>query len=99
MPSSPEVQALQTAMNRTMNRNEQDEPKQCHSTRKECLFTREDVESKIAQGAHIFILNNKVINANSFIKFHPGGHLPIKHMVGRDATDEVTAYVQGPRNT
>lgn len=45
----------------------------------------------ISDGQYIIILNNKVLRLDSWIKFHPGGELAIKHMVGRDATDEVNA--------
>jgi cytochrome b involved in lipid metabolism len=33
-----------------------------------------------------------VLKVDAWIKFHPGGDKSIKHMVGRDATDEINAY-------
>lgn len=47
----------------------------------------------IAEGQHIIIVDQKVLRVDPWIKYHPGGSKAIKHMVGRDATDEVTAYV------
>ena len=49
----------------------------------------------IADGKTIVIVNNRVLRVDSWLKFHPGGDMAILHMVGRDATDEVTAYVGG----
>lgn len=45
----------------------------------------------IAEGKTIVIVNNRVLRVDSWLKFHPGGDMAILHMVGRDATDEVTA--------
>lgn len=47
----------------------------------------------IADGNIIFIVDQKILKANSFLKYHPGGDKAIMHMVGRDATDEVRAHV------
>ncbi|KAL3480179.1 fatty acid desaturase-domain-containing protein [Aspergillus californicus] len=55
------------------------------------LLSRRDIEALIADGAKIFILDQFVIKANPWIPYHPGGDKAILHMVGRDATDEVTA--------
>ena len=52
---------------------------------------RREIEGMIADGQSIIILDTKVLRLDSWIKFHPGGELAIKHMVGRDATDEVNA--------
>ena len=54
---------------------------------------RRQIESLIADGRYIFILDNKVIKADAWVNYHPGGLKAIQHMVGRDATDEVTALV------
>ena len=61
--------------------------------RKERLFSRDEVEALIAEGHAIFILDQKIIKADAWRPFHPGGDKAILHMVGRDATDEVKAYV------
>ncbi|KAL4864353.1 hypothetical protein BDV12DRAFT_205786 [Aspergillus spectabilis] len=55
------------------------------------LLSRREIEVLIADGAKIFILDQFVIKANPWIPYHPGGDKPILHMVGRDATDEITA--------
>lgn len=57
------------------------------------LLSRREIEGLIAEGAHIFILDQHVVKRDSWIPYHPGGEKAIRHMVGRDATDEITAYV------
>ncbi|KAH9240760.1 hypothetical protein K456DRAFT_1920063 [Colletotrichum gloeosporioides 23] len=54
------------------------------------VLSRRDVEALIAQGRKVFILDNFVVKADAWIPYHPGGDKSILHMVGRDATDEVT---------
>lgn len=61
--------------------------------RRDTLLTRLQVESLIAEGKHIIIVNEKVLLVDAWLKYHPGGDKAIKHVVGRDATDEVTACV------
>lgn len=61
--------------------------------RKDALLSRRYIEGLIAEGRHVFIFDNRVLKVDAWIKFHPGGDKAIKHMVGRDATDEVNAYV------
>lgn len=58
---------------------------------KDRLYSRDDVEALIADGRAVFILDQKVIKADAWRRFHPGGDKAILHMVGRDATDEVNA--------
>ncbi len=58
------------------------------------LLTRNDVETMIAEGRHVIVVDQHVLRCDSWLKYHPGGDIAIKHMVGRDATDEVTAYVK-----
>jgi delta8-fatty-acid desaturase len=60
---------------------------------KDVIMSSHQIEGLIADGNYIFIINNKVIKADAWLKYHPGGQKVIQHMVGRDATDEVTAYV------
>lgn len=57
------------------------------------VLSRRDVEISIAQGHKLFILDQFVIKADAWLPYHPGGEKSILHMVGRDATDEVTAFV------
>jgi delta8-fatty-acid desaturase len=55
------------------------------------VLSRREIEDRIAQGQNIIILNSEVLNCNAWMPYHPGGDKAIRHMVGRDATDEVTA--------
>lgn len=61
-------------------------------SRKDTLLSRRYIEGLIAEGKHVIIYENSVLKVDAFLKFHPGGEKPIKHMVGRDATDEINAY-------
>lgn len=62
-------------------------------SRRETLLTRHQVECLIAQGKNVIIVNEKILHVDAWLKYHPGGDKAIMHMVGRDATDEVTACV------
>ena len=55
------------------------------------VLSRRQVEGLIAEGRHVIIINQHVLKVDAWLKYHPGGDIAIKHMVGRDATDEVTA--------
>ncbi|KAL4895548.1 fatty acid desaturase-domain-containing protein [Aspergillus ambiguus] len=59
--------------------------------RKDALLSRREIEGQIAEGKHIIIYDNRVLKVDAFMQFHPGGEKPMKHMVGRDATDEINA--------
>lgn len=61
--------------------------------RKSKVLSRRDIESQIANGRSIVIVDNKVLKVDAWLPFHPGGDKAIRHMVGRDATDEVTRYI------
>ena len=61
------------------------------SIRKDNILSRREIEGLIADGRHIVISEGKVLKVDAWIKFHPGGDKAIKHMVGRDATDEINA--------
>lgn len=63
-------------------------------SRKDTILSRRQVEGLIAEGKNVFIVDGKVLRADSWLKSHPGGDKVIMHMVGRDATDEVTACVK-----
>ena len=60
-------------------------------SRKEALLSRRQVEAMIADGRSVIIVDGKVLKLDAWLKYHPGGDIAIKHMVGRDATDEVNA--------
>lgn len=55
------------------------------------VFSRREVEGMIAEEKLIVIVDNKVLRLDGWIKFHPGGDIAIRHMIGKDATDEVNA--------
>ncbi|KAJ5766965.1 uncharacterized protein N7511_004581 [Penicillium nucicola] len=60
-------------------------------SRKDTVLTRRYIEGLIAEGKHVIIFEDRVLKVDAWIKFHPGGDKSIKHMVGRDATDEINA--------
>ena len=62
--------------------------------RKKTILSRREIEGLIAQGRTIIIVDGKVMKVDAWLKYHPGGDKAIMHMVGRDATDEVNAYVE-----
>lgn len=59
--------------------------------RKEKLFNRRQIEDLIAQEHYVIIVDGKVLKTDAWMKYHPGGDMAIRHMIGRDATDEVNA--------
>ncbi|KAG5947329.1 hypothetical protein E4U53_006427 [Claviceps sorghi] len=59
---------------------------------RDAVLAPEVVDEMIANGDTIVIFEDYVLRLNSWIKRHPGGSLAIEHMVGRDATDEITVY-------
>ena len=61
--------------------------------REQAILSRREIEGLIAQGRTIIIVDGKVMKVDAWLKYHPGGDKAIMHMVGRDATDEVNAYV------
>ncbi len=56
------------------------------------VLSRDEIETLIAQ-QHVIIIvdNDKVLQLDQWLPYHPGGVKAIQHMVGRDATDEVNA--------
>ncbi|KAK7992258.1 hypothetical protein PG996_012729 [Apiospora saccharicola] len=54
------------------------------------LMSRRDIEAMIADGRKLIILDQYVVKADPWLTYHPGGDKAILHMVGRDATDEIT---------
>ena len=61
------------------------------SLKRDPLLSRRQVEAMIADGRSIVIVDGKVLKVDAWLKYHPGGDMTIKHMVGRDATDEFNA--------
>jgi delta8-fatty-acid desaturase len=64
---------------------------QHQSKRNDTLYSRRQIEGLIADGRKIIIVDRRVLKVDPWLKYHPGGEKAIKHMVGRDATDEVNA--------
>ena len=58
---------------------------------RDTLLSRRRIEALIAEGRSIIIKDGKVLKVDTWLPYHPGGDKAIKHMVGRDATDEVHA--------
>lgn len=56
-------------------------------------MTNREIEALIADGKAIIIKDQHVLKVDAWMKYHPGGDKAIRHMVGRDATDEVNASV------
>lgn len=56
------------------------------------IFSRAEIEHRIAQGDAIVLYEHHVLRLNKWIKYHPGGDKAVYHLVGRDATDEMDAY-------
>ncbi|KAL0936683.1 fatty acid desaturase [Colletotrichum truncatum] len=54
------------------------------------LMSRRQIEGLIAQGRVITIVDQFVLKLDGWLAYHPGGDKAIHHMVGRDATDEVS---------
>lgn len=55
------------------------------------MLSRRQIEGLIAEGKSIIIIDQEVLKVDPWLKYHPGGDKAIKHMVGRDATDEANA--------
>ena len=53
-------------------------------------FSRREVEALIADGHVIVIREGRVLQLDGWLNKHPGGRLAVLHMVGRDATDEIS---------
>jgi len=56
------------------------------------ILTRRQIEGMIADGKAVFLYKGDVLSVNPWMNYHPGGDTAIRHMIGRDATDEVNAY-------
>ena len=62
--------------------------------RRDALLSRDTIEHLIAQGSKIVVVDGRVLKVDAWLPYHPGGDKAILHMVGKDATDEVNAYVR-----
>jgi delta8-fatty-acid desaturase len=70
---------------------------EAQAKRKSNIISRREIEAFIADGRSIVIIDNKVLKVDAWLPYHPGGDKAIRHMVGRDATDEVHRYVHCER--
>ncbi|KAL4759117.1 fatty acid desaturase [Aspergillus foveolatus] len=52
------------------------------------LLSASQIESLIADGQSIIIIDQKVLRLDAWLPYHPGGYKPIQHFIGKDATDE-----------
>ncbi|KAH8590045.1 delta 8-(E)-sphingolipid desaturase [Bisporella sp. PMI_857] len=50
------------------------------------------IKDLIAEGYLIVIFEQKVLRLDAWVERHPGGKLPILHMVGKDASDHINVY-------
>jgi delta8-fatty-acid desaturase len=53
-------------------------------------LTPQSIQQMIAEGHIIVIFEDHVLRLDCWLDKHPGGRLAILHMVGKDATDEMT---------
>lgn len=60
--------------------------------KKSKVLSRREIEGLIANGRSIVIVDSKVLKVDAWLPYHPGGDKAIRHMIGRDATDEVSRY-------
>ena len=68
-----------------------DAPSKAPTPRRDLVYSRRQIEGLIADGRKILIVEGRVLKVDAWLPYHPGGDKAIKHMVGRDATDEVNA--------
>ena len=54
-------------------------------------ISRRRIEHLIAQGHFIVIVDTQILKLDGWVEKHPGGRLPLLHMVGVDASCEVAA--------
>ncbi|KAI1185126.1 fatty acid desaturase-domain-containing protein [Nemania serpens] len=59
---------------------------------RDMILTPSAVKRMIADGHAIVVFDGLVLRLDSWLSRHPGGRLAILHMIGKDATDEMTVY-------
>ncbi|KAI8953166.1 fatty acid desaturase-domain-containing protein [Xylaria longipes] len=59
---------------------------------RDAVLTPQAIKQMIADGHAIVVFDDLVLRLDSWLGRHPGGRLAILHMVGKDATDEMTVY-------
>lgn len=58
------------------------------------VMAQREIEALIADGKAVIVKDQHVLKVDAWMRYHPGGDKAIQHMVGRDATDEIDAFVQ-----
>jgi hypothetical protein len=71
----------------------EDQNQRAMADQKYPVLSRRKIEGLIAEGKMVFIFERYVINAGAWIPYHPGGEKSMRHVIGRDATDEITVSV------
>lgn len=59
---------------------------------KDQILSSCQIEALIANGQSIVIVDQKVLRVDTWLPYHPGGYKPIRHFIGKDATDEFMVY-------
>lgn len=59
------------------------------ATNRNQVLSADAIQKFIADGHIIVIHEGYALKLDSWLNKHPGGHLAILHMVGKDATDEI----------
>ena len=59
--------------------------------RRSSVLSPAAIEGLVARGHVIVIFEGHVLKLDNWMSKHPGGYLPILHMVACDATDEINA--------
>lgn len=55
------------------------------------LISRRAVEGMIAEGHIIVVYGGQILNLDGWMDKHPGGKLPLMHMIGVEAESEINA--------
>jgi delta8-fatty-acid desaturase len=50
---------------------------------KDILFTAQSLKQAVKQNRDLIVFKQQVYDITKFTKFHPGGQLAIKHLVGK----------------
>ncbi|KAL4924002.1 fatty acid desaturase [Aspergillus undulatus] len=58
------------------------------SISKDRILSAGQIDDLIANGQSIIVIDQKVLRLDAWLPYHPGGHKPIQHFIGKDATDE-----------
>ncbi|KAI9490093.1 fatty acid desaturase-domain-containing protein [Zychaea mexicana] len=52
-------------------------------------LTQDEIRERVKSGDALFIFEDKIYKVNRFMNKHPGGELAIRHVLGKDVTDEI----------